>query len=709
MKKIFRIFILGLICVSFLSAQKINVYSRPKHSERSHNYDVLHYLIRINLDIKNKSFSGQTTITIAPLQDDFVLCALDAEDYTITSVVDTWGKALRFEQKDKSIIVHLDKPYAYGETVSFTVSYQGQNPKAGLRFYEKSKDRPALVASDSWPDHVHHWVPCYDFPNDKATEEVIATVKAGLKVASNGRLAGVVTNKMQKTTTWHWIQDRPHSTYLFFLAAAPYAVIHDSLGTVPINYWVYPGQKSFARISFKDTPRMMDFFNRTFGYPYPWAKYDQVVVPFGGGMESTSCTAMGQRIIHDDKAEKDFSNIGIVSHELGHQWWGDLITLRTWAHTWLNESFGTYCDYLYTRYDRGPDEGAVNLLGKKNSYLREAHTRYIRPIVFDHYNRPQDVFDAHTYPKGAAVLHMLRSVLGDKNFFRTLKYFLHTYAFEPVDTHDFMKAVLMVTGRNLDWFFDEWLFKPGHPVFDIHSEWNAASKTVLIKIRQVQDISKGVPVFQMPVRLGITTSQGRKTHEVMLRKKDETFSFPAPQKPLLVRFDEGNVLLKEWTFPKSLEELVYQLKNDDVIGRMWAANELLRFRDEPAAVESLMESGRKDPFWAVRRDAVQTLGKIHKETWTSFFKDKCLDTHSRVRAAALAELAKYKNSAFASFFRTRFLQEDSYLAQAEAVRALGKCADSGAVPFLKKALKMSSPRNIIQRAAQQAIKELENR
>ena len=304
---------------------------------------------------------------------------------------------------------------------------------------------------------------------------------------------------------------------------------------------------------------------------------------------------------------------------------------------------------------------------------------------------------------------MLRSVLGDKNFFRTLKYFLHTYAFEPVDTHDFMKAVLTVTGRNLDWFFDEWLFKPGHPVFDIHSEWNAASKTVLLKIRQVQDISKGVPIFQMPVRLGITTSQGRKIHEVMLRKKDETFSFPAPEKPLLVRFDEGNVLLKEWTLPKSLEELVYQLKNDDVIGRMWAANELLRFRDEPAAVESLMESGRKDPFWAVRREAVQTLGKIHKETWTNFFKNKCLDTHSRVRAAALAELAQYKKPAFASFFRTRFLQEDSYLAQAEAVRALGQCADSGAVPFLKKALKMSSPRNIIQRAAQQAMKELENR
>ena len=209
----------------------------------------------------------------------------------------------------------------------------------------------------------------------------------------------------------------------------------------------------------------MEFFNRIYGYDYPWDKYDQVVVPFGGGAESTSATVMGHRIMYDERGEQDFSSIGIVSHELAHQWWGDLITLRSWAHTWMNESFGTYSDYLYFRFEKGEDEGAVNLLGKKDSYLREAHTRYIRPIVYDRYRRAQDMFDSHTYPKGAVVLHMLRFMLGDDAFFRTLKHFLHEHAFQPVDTHDFTKAVKTVTGQNLDWFFEQWLFKPGPSLF----------------------------------------------------------------------------------------------------------------------------------------------------------------------------------------------------------------------------------------------------
>ena len=706
MKKFICMVLAAIFCLSVLTAQKIDVYSRPIQSERSHDYDAFHYLIKINLDIENKTFQGETTVSLYPLKENFSRCALDAEEFTVTSIVNHWGETLAFEQTDTELFVQLAKSYKYREMVSFTVAYYGREPKVGLRYYEKSENKPAMVASDSWPNNVHHWFPCYDYPNDKVTSEVIATVKRGLKVASNGRLVSVIENHDKESITYHWLQDLPHSTYLIFLAAAPYVIVRDNYGTIPINYWVYPQHKDHARISFKDTPKMMAFFNRIYGYDYPWAKYDQVVVPFGGGAESTTATAMGQRIIHDEKAEKDYSNIGIVSHELAHQWWGDLITLRSWEHAWMNESFGTYSDYLYYRFDRGEDEGAVNLLRKKNSYLREAHNRYIRPIVFNRYNRPSDNFDSHSYPKGAVVLHMLRSLIGDDAFFRTLKTFLHNYAFQPVDTHDFQKTVKTVTGQNLDWFFDQWLFRPGHPILDIRYTVDDKAGNTTVKVIQTQDTSKKVPIYKMPVKIGIVTTQGKKSYEVWLRKKEETFEFPTEQKILMVRFDVGNFLLKEWSFKKSLEELSYQLKHDDVIGRMWAATELEKFKDKSTAISNLVSSAREDKFWAVRRNAVQTLGKSPSDKLIPLFKTKSMDQNSKVRNAALVALGEFQKADLVNFFKEKFNHDDSYLVQAEALRAMGKCGDKSIVPFLMKASLMPSPRSIFKNAAQQALKTL---
>jgi aminopeptidase N len=706
MKRIAGILLLTVCCVTVLAAEKIDVYSRPRQSERSRAYDALHYRVKINLDIAGKSFRGESTMTLSPFKDGFETCVLDAEDFTVTSVTGNWGKPLTFEQSGKKLTVHMPRPYKYGEILSFTVFYHGKEPKAGLRFYEKSPDHPALVASDSWPDGVHHWFPCFDYPNDKVTNEIIATVKTGFKVVANGHLAGIREDKSRGTVTYHWSQERPHSTYLIFLAAAPYVVVRDMYGSIPINYWVYPQHEPHARVSFRNTTKMMEYFNRIFGYDYPWVKYDQVVVPFGGGQESTSSTAMGQWLIHDERGEQDFSNTGIVAHELAHQWWGNLVTLRTWDHAWVNESFGTYCDYLYYNHERGPDEGAVNLLNKKNRYLHEARTRYMRPIVMDRYNKPQDLFDSHSYPKGAAVLHMLRFILGDDAFFRTLKHFLHTHAFEAVDSHDFIKAVKTVTGQNLDWFFRQWLFSPGHPVLDISWTWDKTSKKVILRVTQTQDTSTRVPLFRMPVRIAITTAKGKKIHTVTLRQQQEAYKFPVPAKPFMVRFDEGNYLLKEWTFPKTKEELMYQLANDDVIGRMWAAGRLERFKQNPAVLNSLVKSAKQDTFWAVRRDAVHTLAKIDAGRFIPLFKQKCLDKNSKVRAAALEVLGNLKRSALAGFLKTRFNRDNSYLVQAAALDALGKCGDRAVIPFLEKAEHMPSPRNVIGKAARRALKEL---
>jgi aminopeptidase N len=415
---------------------------------------------------------------------------------------------------------------------------------------------------------------------------------------------------------------------------------------------------------------------------------------------------MTHSIMVDAKNEPDFPAIGIVSHELAHQWWGDLITLRSWAHTWMNESFGTYSDYLYFRFEKGDDEGAVNLQGKLNAYLREAKTRYIRPIVTDRYDQPGDMFDSHTYPKGALVLHMLRTLIGDEQFFRVLSHFLHQHAFDAVDTNDFIRSVKTVTGQNLDWFFDQWLHKPGHPVFNVRSAWDPARRVVTLTVAQVQDFTRGVPVFRVPVSIAIVTTGGKVARTVWIREKEETFEFPAEAKPLLVRFDEGNALIKEVSFPKDLDELLYQLRQDDVIGRMGAAAELLRFRDDQRTFDALAASAESDPFWAVRRTAIEALGQLADRRVQATLRKTCLDRSSVVRTASLAALGNLKDAGLAEFFKERFAKDESELVKAEALRALGKTGDVGVIPFVQKAVAVPSHRNLVGNAAAQALKQL---
>ena len=709
MKKTALVLLLAVALILPVSGQTVDWSKKALQTERSRSYDALHYLIRIRLDLDDRAFEGATTITLASLREDLAACVLDAEEFTVTAVVGDDGAPLAFDQRTKELEVRLPRPFRFGEETSFTCFYRGRDPKAGLRFVAETEDNPGLVFSDSWPENVHHWFPCYDHPNDKATGEIVATVKRGLKVAANGRLVSAIEDREGGTVTYHWSQDLPHSTYLVFLAAGPFAVVHDSYGTLPVSYWVYPADESKAGPTYGKTPKMIEFFNRVFGYDYPWRKYDQVSVPSGGGMESTSATAMTHRIMVDEGNEADFPAIGIVSHELAHQWWGDLITLRSWAHAWLNESFATYADYLYHRFEKGDDEGALDLRDKLEAYLREARTRYIRPIVSDRYDSPEDMFDAHTYPKGARVLHMLRSLVGDEPFFKTLSHFLHRYAFDAVDTADFIRSVKTVTGRNLDWFFDQWLYKPGHPVFEVGSEWDAVSKLVRLKVAQVQDLTRGVPVFRVPVSVKLVTPRKTDIRKIWIEKRDETFELPLEEKPLLVRFDADNVLLMEIAFPKGIEELLYGLRHDDVIGRMDAAAALPAFKDDPRTEAALAASLRSDPFWAVRRSALQALARVGAKGTAAVFKKACEDPDSRVRAAALAALGDLKDRTLIRFFEARFRTDLSYRVQAEALTAIGKTGDPAAVPFLKQAAMRPSYRHMVRRAAEAALKLVEGK
>lgn len=702
------ILFLLLFVVSTAYPEKVDIYERPEKFERSRDYDALHYKLEFKFDVKNKTYWGKNTITLMPLQDNFRECVLDAEGFTVTSVSTPENTPLKFKQADKKLVVNLSKSYNYKEKLSFVVNYFEKDSKAGLKFIDAAPGHPAQITTYSWPEKAHHWFPCFDFPNDKVTNELFAEVDSHYKVLSNGRLVSRTENKKSNTVTYHWFQEKPHPTCLIMMAAGPYEVIEDSLGTLPVSYWVYEEDVPDAKRIFKKTPSVIAFFNKTFGFDYPWAKYDQVCLAgIGGGLENTSATALGDRTIRDAVYERDFPIFDLIVHELAHQWWGDTVTERTWSHVWLSESFATYSEYLYKYHDEGPAEAAVELLGKKNRYLWEAKNRYMRPLVFNRYNTPWNIMDGHSYPKGAVILHMLRFVMGDKPFFRSLSHFLHKHAFGVADTHDFKTAIKEAAGQNVDWFFDQWFFKPGHPVFDIKYRWVKNKKKIVLTITQMQDTAKGIPVYKLPVIIGIVTPGEKYSKKIWLNKKEDVFELAAEQKPQLVRFDEGNHLLKEWTFDKDLDELIYQLTHDDVIGRMWAAGEMLRFKEDMNALTALAGSAKTDTCVHVRRAAVEAIGKLKDPNLTYLVKTLASDSESKVRAAAIAALGNYKEPGFVPLFIQKFKQDDSVLVQSTALNAIGKCGEKIHIPFLEEIVNDTSQRKFIQRVAKYAIKKID--
>ncbi len=716
--KSLRILFSFLVIVSFqpdleLSGQKTDVYSRPVQDERSHDYDALHYRVEFHFDTDNKILYGTNEMTIKALRDGFDRCLFDAgPNVSIERITDQNGNPMKFNHVDDKVQVLFKDVFMYHDTLSFTIEYSAVNPVNDQKiFYDESEMYPSMIWGPNFPNRVRNWMPCYDFPNDKASHEMIIHAPEGMKAVSNGELVSV-TEDADGGSAWYWKQDLPHSTYLFVLAVGPYLIFEDKYEDLPVNYWVFPRDSAAARIAFGRTPGIIGFFNELFDYEYPWVKADQVMIPpMGGAAESTTATLYSNSFIinMDEKGLKDYSFDRIIAHEVAHHWWGDLITLRTWSETWLNESFGTYCDYIWTNSVLGPDAGIIELEGKKNAYLNEAHNRYMRPIVFDRYElaSPGQNFDRHTYQKGALMLHLLRSIMGDDLFFKTLSYFLHKHAFEPVDAYDFMKAIKEVSGQNMDWFFEQFFFRPGHPVFEVSKTWNGDDNILSLKVSQVQDTLNDVPyAYRMPVKIGIYMADEKKVEQLWINKREEVFEFILSEEPKMMKFDDDGLLLKELTYVQGIDELLFKLSNDDIIGRAEAARELSVNGNNKEIENALVASVHNDASWYVRKAALEGLDNSGYEDINALCKIMALDYDSQVRTTAIRILGDTEDRELVSFFKERFENDNSYRVQAECLISIGKCGSEKDIGFIKKAGEMVSTRNVIANAASNALNEL---
>lgn len=708
-----------LICVfpHFLGGQSAQLMERPQRSEPSHPFDVLHYRIELTFEGENRAFQGETAITFRSLSDQLEALTLHAETFKVNEVRQ-FEQVLAFEHKDGALIIQLGEAIHYNDTLTLHINYgtsgfevdseaygMGANYPLGLGFFEANEDHPFLFNTYSFPNGARHWFPGYDHPQDRATHETIITTQEDHQVLANGILKSVVANG-DGTITYHWSQEQAHPTYLYNFVSGVYSIIKDNYQGIPVNYWVYPKDEDKALRSFHRTPEVLAFFEEYFGVNYPWDKYDQICVPgIGGGAEATTATLIGASTLHDEKAEKDFPSHWLVAHEAAHHWWGNFVSYSDWTQTWISESFATYSEYLYSAHLYGPEEGALNLYDKRTAYLNEARNNYLRPIVFDRWAFPNQNFDRHTYQKGALVLNMLSDYLGETQFRRVLQHFLSTHAYQAVDTHDFLKSIRDVSGQNLDWFFDQWLYKAGHPVLEIDYTWKEQEKELELRVRQVQD-APGVPIFKLPVQVAVTNDKKTEVHSIWLKKASQRFTFPCESQPRMVRFDPDHILLKEWTFPKTPEELIFQARHDNTLGRLWAIKELRGFILQPTVEYFMRERIREEENWAVRREALLNLAELSKDLQLDC-QQALSDQHSQVRETAIQLLGELRNPPLAQTFIQRFEGDQSYLVRAAAIRALGKLEQTRYRSLFEQAIRQESPRDILKRAGEWALKQLE--
>lgn len=634
--------------------------------------DFVHMKLEVAVDPAKKQVNGTVTHTVTALNDGPLTVTLDAMEMDIRGL-SVGGGDNRYTYDGRQIAIPLGE-VKKGDEFVISVTYEAR-PRIGLYFPgpdEGYPDKPSQVWSQGQDEDNRYWFPSYDATNDKFTSEMVATVPGTWFALSNGSLISETSNA-DGTKTFHWSQDRPHANYLVTLAAGEFERIDASRNGLTIDYFVEKKDVENAKATFAATPDMIALFEEITGCAYPWAKYSQIVVRdfVFGGMENTSATTMTEDLIHDEKALKDSSGEYLISHELAHMWFGDLLTCRDWSHGWLNESFATYLECLWDERRHGIDNYRQGINENAELYLGE---RYRRPIVSNVWNEPIDVFDRHLYEKGSVVLHMLRSLLGDDGFFRSIRRYVAENQERSVVTSDLAAAVEKETGRNIEWFFQQWVFSPGHPEFKLSWQWDAAQKLATVSVKQTQSNDNGVPTFRVPVLIDFRTGRKKSTEfRVEITDKEQTFIFPLAEKPDVCRFDPHNAVLKTLDFDKSINELILQLRDDDDIwGRQWAAKELGR-KGGLEAVKALETAVMGDRFWAVQAAAARALGAVGGEHARDALL-RCLKVrHPKARRGVVAGLGEFRgDESVLAALAPISAKDQSYFVEAEANRSLGK-------------------------------------
>ena len=627
--------------------------------------DLINTRLDLSFDWDSAYVHGKATIQAKPYFYATDQLLLNANGFRIknVSLVNSYDKKpLQYKYDGKILSITLDKVYNNDQIYTVFIDYVAMPNKLkigedisssgdrGMYFINldgKDKDKPKQIWTQGETECNSNWFPTINDTQEKMTQELNITVPNEFVSLSNGTLEFSSMNG-DGTRTDSWRQEQAHSTYLIMLAVGNFTITKDKWRDKEVSYYTEPAYASTARLVFGNTPQMMEFFSLKLGVDYPWDKYSQIVVRdfVSGAMENTSATVFYEGLNMSEGQYIDQNQDDIISHELFHHWFGDLVTAESWANLPLNESFATYAEYLWDEFKNGRDQADFKGFQDMSIYIGNKSKDNVDVIRFDYADR-EHMFDEISYQKGGRIIHMLRKTVGDAAFFKALNLYLTRNAYKSAEIHDLRLVFEEVTGTDMNWFFNQWFLSSGHPVLDIQNAFDPERKEVSVTIRQNQDLSK-TPLYRIPLAIDIYFNGKVERKEIVLDKQKQSFIFPVAALPDLVNVDAEKYILAEKSEVKTLQQYIFQYEHAPLfMDRLEAVIMLLQKKEESLSKKTLI-TAFKDKNWVIRNTALIVMEYLSNQERTSVYeqiKELALkDGNSQVRASAVEILGKYFRS-----------------------------------------------------------------
>jgi len=670
--------------------------------------DLIHTKLDLRPDFNKSWLYGKAWITLKPHFYATDSLSLDAKGMEIKKIA-LWKKnkmqELKYTYDDLQLYIKLDKTYSSKENYTIYIEYTAKPNEfeekyakgdmlgiKGMYFINpkgEDKEKPTQIWTQGETESNSAWFPTIDKTSQKCTEELTVTVADKYVTLSNGLLVSQKKNA-DGTRTDSWKMDLPHSPYLFFLGVGDYAVIKDKWRNKEVNYYVEPAYASTAKKIFGLTPEMIGYFSAITGVDYPWQKYSQITGRdfVAGAMENTTST------LHQESAQQDARELvdgnrweSTIAHELFHQWFGDYVTAESWSNITVNESFADYSQTLWREYKYGKDAGDEENYQGLSSYLSSGSES--KDLVRFFYEDKEQVFDQVSYQKGGCILHMLRNFVGDSAFFRSLNNYLTTNKFKAAEAHQLRLAFEEVTGKDLNWFFNQWYFGSGHPVVDINYEYDDAAGTVKVTIKQTQKTGK---IFQLPIAIDIYNGDVKTRQNVLVKDSVSSFTFKYSKRPDLVNVDGDKIMIWSKKDNKTLDNYIHQYKYaGNYMDRREAIDFASKKMDDPKARE-LMVQAMKDKFEGLRSFAITRLNlrntdllKLAEPVLADIARN---DPKPLVRAVAISSLGNLKKKEYTDLF-SKAANDSSYTVAGNALQALAQ-VDPAAASAIAKTMNMDN-------------------
>lgn len=622
------------------------------------SFDIQHTKLDLRFDWAKQYVIGTAEISGTPYFKPLTSITLDAVGFEIQQVllVPT-AKSLDYRYNGSKLDITLDRSYQKSENITLLIEYiakpnenqvsggEAITSDKGLFFIDplgNDPDLPTQIWTQGETENNSKWFPTFDKPNERFTQEIILTVEDKYQTLSNGIKIDSKRN-LDGTRTDHWKQSRPHAPYLAMIAVGVFDEVSDTWNDVPLHYYVEKGFGKHAKKIFNHTPEMLTFFTEKLQCPYPWEKYDQVIVRefVSGAMENTSAVVFGEFVQKTENELIDNDNDYIVAHEMMHHWFGNLVTCEDWSNLTLNEGFANYAEYLWFEHKYGKDRAEYHRINEMNGYFNQIFNGGAHPLIHYYYNDKDEMFDAHSYNKGGLVLHMLRQYVGDEAFFVSLNLYLKKHSYTAVEVDELRLAFEDVTGEDLNWFFDQWFLGTGHPHIDVQYTYNDNNNVLLVEVDQTNTPKGFCSVFSFPVDIAVYYNDGTVDYfPVFIREKKQKILIEnLKEKPATYVFDGRNVLLALINENKSNEAYKAQFMLSPQL-----ADKISAFSNTNDRSQTLIDKGLKDPFFVIRSMTIDAIEESQVEAYIAQLEKMAVaDVHSQVRLSALQKLLLFKN------------------------------------------------------------------